>query len=426
MKIILLLLISSLLLSSNGNIPYKNNILSSNDYILAKVHYKTKNYEEAYLSFNNLFTTNPNEKMISFYQGLSSYKLKKYDEALVAYERVLIIDPAYNRARVELGLTYLRLGLKKYAKEEFIKVLKQPIPKNVRVNIEKIIKNIDNEKIGLISTFIFELSFNDNVTSGSNGTYDFYIFGDKVTEDNPKKESDFSHMEIVSLVYSQELPNNLSLVHNLVLLNKGLKTEDDYNLQLISYKPTLYHTDKKNRYSLTLGYDYIKTGSDVTLTSLLFAPKYKRTINKRSYFETNLTYKDLSFDDKDDNFKVNALGLTYVKRYFLWKINLEKNIKKEDNSSSYENIFGLNDRYKKYNFSTAYTYKKKIYEKLSTLFNSKREDIMQKLELKAKYLLSKKSNLSLKYENIHNSSNQKLYSYDKNNITINYTRSFLW
>lgn len=426
MKIILLLFISSLLLFSNGNIPYKNNILSSNTYILAKVHYKTKNYKKSYELFNKLFLSNPEELMVNFYQGLSASKLKKHNEAILAYERVLIIKEDFHRARLELALTLLNLGLKKEAKKEFKKVLLQPIPKNVRENINKILKSIKDEKLGLISTFIFELSFNDNVSSGSNKTYDFYIFGDKVSEDTPDVVSDFTHLEIISLLYNQKITSSTNLLHNILVLNNGYQNEDDYNLKVISYKPTLSFRNKNNIYSLVPGFDYIKTGTNVELKIYLLQAKYKYILKKKSFIGLSYAFKDLNFDEKENDFKINTLNLIYQKKYFKWKIILEKNIKEDDNSSSYENIFSLNENFYKYLFSTSYSYKNKTYDKVNSLFDSKREDTVQKLELNSKYLFSKKESLGLKFVHKNSKSNQNLYTYDKNSITLNYTRSFSW
>jgi len=93
-------------------------------YKEALKEFNSRKYKEAIRDFSLLIQTNPNHPLASnchYWIGESYYALKNYQNAKNAFESVLSYQKTYKRepALLMLGLSYLRLGDKEQAKEQF-------------------------------------------------------------------------------------------------------------------------------------------------------------------------------------------------------------------------------------------------------------------------------------------------------------------
>ena len=76
--------------------------------------------------------------------GMAAMAAGHTDRAIVAFERVLITDPSYAGARIELGRAYLGLGALDLARAEFTAALELEPPAPARRAIERFLDGMDN------------------------------------------------------------------------------------------------------------------------------------------------------------------------------------------------------------------------------------------------------------------------------------------
>jgi TolA-binding protein len=111
------------------------------DYDKALSAYRSKDYDESILLFQNLALSNPPNKLkdnIAFWIGTNYVALEMYDDAVLQFETVLNKFPRGNKAhdsRYMLGLTYSKKGESSRAVEVLEGALKKNPPSEVRGKI---------------------------------------------------------------------------------------------------------------------------------------------------------------------------------------------------------------------------------------------------------------------------------------------------
>lgn len=103
--------------------------------------------------------------------GISALDSGKPDRATVAFERVLIVNPNFSGARLDLGRAYLAMGSDDLAEKEFKIVLTQSPPAQVKPVIEKFLEVIAERrkaKLQQVATYLeFGMGRDSNVTSAT-------------------------------------------------------------------------------------------------------------------------------------------------------------------------------------------------------------------------------------------------------------------
>jgi len=163
--------------------------------------FKEKNYEKSYELFNELFINYLEDDKINFYLGRSAFELKKYNEAYAAYQRVQIRDENNHRVRLEIARILYILKSYDNALKEFEIVLKNPIPAQVRKNVQALINSIkDQQKKYLFSgAYQLGLGWDNNI---NNNTYiDFTTYGTTLLTNDTTKIEDSFNKEVLVLNY---------------------------------------------------------------------------------------------------------------------------------------------------------------------------------------------------------------------------------
>lgn len=414
---------------------FKNDVLSSNDYIVAKTLFKVGNYSESYILFSELFPKHPENEMVNFYLGMSASKTENYNIAVSAFERVLINNSTFHRARLEMALALYKLGLKDEAKKEFKIVASQPIPQEVRDNINRYLKAIEKDNEVLFTTFILGLNYDDNITNGiDGGTFNYYNQSKLTTTQNAKEEADTSHSEIIDMKYIQRFSDETNLVHGLLALNKGQSDEKDYNLKLLSYRPTLIFTNKDSRKLISFAFDKITTGDANNFKSALLA--YSKEVGTRKVFgygygiKAQKVFYDLASNENKD-YKKYAANLFIKYSIFTYSLDYAQDSKEQGTNVDIDkniisHALAYNDQIFGESISLKYIYKSVNYDDVNKLFTTKREDTFTKIQGNISHKIDKKSLFSMGLAHQKNESNQNSFDYEKNTISINYIRSFAW
>ncbi len=127
--------------SSPKRPKYRARTKTPSEYDKALNAYRSRDYDESILLFQNLTLGNPPNKLkdnITFWMGVNYVALKMYDEAILQFETVLNKYPMGNKAhdsRYMLGLTYSKRGEISRAVEILEGALTKNPPSEVREKV---------------------------------------------------------------------------------------------------------------------------------------------------------------------------------------------------------------------------------------------------------------------------------------------------
>ncbi|RXJ91228.1 hypothetical protein CRV01_02810 [Arcobacter sp. CECT 8983] len=436
--IILLVLIVFGTLFAQDESKKATTVETSNEFILAKTHYKVGDYTQSYFDFKKLFLKYSDNVQVNYYLAMSATKLKLYDEATAAFERVLIVAPEYHRARLEYARVQYILGFKEEAKKEFLKVAQYPIPINVRKNIEMYLSKIDSLENN--STFIslgFGYMYDDNINNGIE--YDSYnlpgFFNLELNGEEPQSSTSFLTFFQVDHIQSLSKNSPWSIKHTGVMLYKNQTENDFYNFSYYAYTPTLFYNDVKNKseYSLQVGMEKIYPGDRVDFTVYSIEPKYRLLLNKNTIVSTYLKYNEFHYEeqvDKNKSYSKKVIGGSIKYKDFQYILQFEKDDRDfGDRTDLNKNIVSNTFLYQ-YKIEPSlflnlkYEHKQTRYNDKDVFFDNNRKDNTNVYSAGLTKIINKKDFLTFNYTKTDNSTNQEAYDYNKNAVSMNYTWRF--
>jgi hypothetical protein len=389
--------------------------------------------------FNQLFLKYNDHVETNYYLAMSAMHLKLYDEATAAFERVLIMRPEFHRARLEYARVQFLLGFKQEAKKEFLKVAAYPVPPNVRENINRYLKQIEQENQGN-STFIalsFGYMYDDNINSGID--YDSYtlpgFFNLSISGEKPQSSTTYFSSFQINHLHGLTKDFPISLKHTATMFYKNQTENDKYNFSFYSYKPTFYYNNAKAKeeYSLQIGFDSVLPGDRNDFIAYSFVPEYKKLIDKDTVFSFFGQYKEIHYEQstnkaKDYIKKGGGVALSYKR--FKYQISFEEDERIRGIRTDLDKDIVTNSFFYSHDIQSSlllnfqYQYKQIDYSYRDAFFASTREDINRNLGVSLTKIINQKDFLSLSYNKMNNSSNQKAFDYEKESIMLNYTWRF--
>lgn len=426
-KLILFLFISSLLYANNSN------------FQIAKKLFDNKQYKSAINILENLVENNLANEKYNFYLGRAYYELNQFEKASIHFERILIINENNLRARTELAQTYFKLGLDEDAKYNFSLVLQNNIPKNVKVNIQKQLKLIENkQKKHFFNALIgFGISYDDNINNVSDlTTFDTPLYTD--IEITDKKQSDINYLTFINTHYMYKLNSKFNIRNSLRFAKQIFKDEKQKNLDLISYNFYLQHNMKNKNLIYELNFATIDLDKDKYLDTKGLGFKFikKQNNNIYSYIGLNYYLKEYQqLEDKDlDSSNYQLKVGTHIATKTYGKLNLSysylnEKMKEDEVSNSDKTIhfldignsYKINSKtYWLSNLLINYTSEKED----DSIFLKKRVEQLYTISTGISYNISKTLNITSNIKYIKNNSNINVYSYDKKSIDFFIKKSF--
>ena len=101
---------------------------------------------EAYDLLWQALMENPGDTELNFLYGKTAMELKFYESASAAYDRILMVNPNHALARLQLGITYYKLGNYSLAEEELKKVIETKPSKEIKTSAKKYLQTIKKKK----------------------------------------------------------------------------------------------------------------------------------------------------------------------------------------------------------------------------------------------------------------------------------------
>lgn len=416
--------------------------------------YNSKEYKKAYDAFKELALKEESNRL-HFYLGRSAFELGEFKEALGFYEKVLLEDPENLRVRLEIAQTYLKLGEKTRAKDEFTYLLKEDMPKNIKEFIKNILKNLDSKKdYSFTNTLFFGLGYDDNIKSTTSDSYDIYIpqINQNVTV-NPDEEVSGGVYEygLVSN-YSKKLEEDILLNTTLIGFSQNYFSNTLYNNELevlsLSFTPTFLQKDAQ--FALKLGYDYMTYGHKSYLKTYTVSPSFSKKLNSSYLNTTTFKFLHKSFEQSENDYGNSSGSIIDDTQKDSRTYQLSNKLSyhsKETGITSLEIALGkesdldnvrvdIDKRYislavsnlypwtKKWSLNSLVSYNKTKYDNYDPNFQKYRSDDIYQISLGSSYKFSKSLLASLLYRYINRESNFRSYEYDKNLIKLSIQYKF--
>jgi len=440
-RLLLIPFVFTILLNANEKIS-DGIVLTSGEYISAKAHYYSEDYEISYNQFEKLFHKYSDNDYVNYYLGMSAVKLKKYNEATAAFERALIKNPNFHRARLEFAKVLYILGFKSQAKEELLVVLNSnDVPQNIKENIKIYLASLDDKTFSnIFAVFMIGWQYTDNVNNGLDDI-EYTLPGfSNITVKGQEPMSENGHIEYVSLDLVKKLKNNpLTVKNKFVAYNKDFNDYNAADLVFYSYQPTLIYNDLENKaqYSLGISIDKVIPGENKNDKFMVYSitPKYSFKIFEEYILSPYLKYQKISYDkdvSQDRDFTRKELGTNFYYNKLYASLSYASDGKKEGSRTDInKNILQSNIGYifsfdNDFALRTAYEYTNTRYDDSDTFFASKRKDNTHGVSIGVSKTFQKNNIINLRVSRLYNSSNQDAYDYDKDTVILSYIRKFQW
>ena len=277
--------------------------------------------EEVRRELADLLRTDPGNEELNLTYGLHCLAMERYSHAILAFERILFLNPANDRARIELARACFLLGQLDESKLQFQRVLDGNPPPAVRQNIAQYLNAIG----GLQSAWRFTgrvesgVVYDDNVNYGPASEIidiapiSMGIFRVDQLQISPEsvQESAWGGFLAGTLLFAYQPQNRRSLSLNGYARVEGDSYDgaSEYNFGSVQAGagPRMQWGD--HAIDLPLRMEYLIRGGDSLATVVGLAPSYYRQLTQKLGYSlsANLDYRDYAeSSDRDGWF--NAVG----------------------------------------------------------------------------------------------------------------------
>ena len=410
------------------------------DLYYAKTLFQNKEYKKSFDLLESLLEKDKTNIEISYYMGRSAYELGDFDSAISAYERVLIFNENHFRSRLELGKSYLSMGLKKEALAQFEIVLKSDIPQKVKQNVQKLVDSISAQNSSTSIYLFASLGYDTNINNVPKveimtdyivDTYNLDESGLSVTDE--KSSSYLQGLLYLSNMY--QLQDNLYLNSSLLTYSQSFFKDSSENILYGKLSSGLDYFDKNYNYGLKLYYEKLFLDSKSYLYGFGITPSISYKVTKNDILTSSFDFGKKRFKDKTKDADYVGFGLSYKKQIdknrFIFDYRLKNENEKSSNPQDYisysSNSFKLGyvrSFVDLFDLSTSYTYKIFDYDDSLPTLSKKRDDKQHKLDLKVSRALNNDMTIFMDYGYIDRMSNYVPSKYDKHFISVGLSVKF--
>ncbi|PHQ65499.1 MAG: hypothetical protein COB99_03670 [Sulfurimonas sp.] len=410
------------------------------EYEKAVKSYKVKDFKSSYKIFSKIYLSKLSDADFNFYLGRSAFETGNYEVALAAFERVEMLDPTNLGNRLQMARTYFMLKMYEDAELAFKDVLENPnIPQNLKTNIELYLSKVTKvqQKSFTYATVNLDWVFDSNVNYGS--LNDEYNINTGTLPSSPER-SDRAIQVYADLVniYDIGAKNGFAVKNRVKLYLKDYQEMDAYDVQFLSYTPSLLYKETKYLGELVLGLEVLNLGKVEYLRTASLSPRFEyshsNTLKSIAQFKYQRKYftQKAEYDLNSDHYELT---------YSLQKILTPR---------SYAQVMltGIGERkhhgtrvdvdYDEFRISAIYAnqftavygtelfaeYRRRDYSDHSTLFGNTRSDNAgtAAAAINAKILKTLLFHLKGTYNRVE--SNQDKFSYHKYTVTAGLNKTF--
>jgi hypothetical protein len=395
---------------------------------------RTKFHDAYIVKLNIKDTHQPTTKLSLYQQAYYYYQHKKYEDALALFDRILILNPKHHEAKFYYALTLSKLGFLDESLKTFTQLQNASIPRNLKQRIQPYLCAISKkrEKHFFHFTLTYGAGYNDNINLTTDekftnyGPYRLQNDTNKTTSSYAIAAFELSH-HYKGLDY--ELFNKIYSYNELLHSAKG----DDLNY--IDISSTFMKKWRHFTLLLPVGYNSVYLDSSPVGYNYYTHPTliHKTTIKIDTTLQANITDNHTKYAPKRD-YRIlgGGMGIRYHDDKVTSFANLSYDHYAKKESGRYDISKNVTESviqaeyqfYQKLYIGANLTYSYNYYTDLDPVMGYKRKDKRTVYSLWLAREMGKNTLIKTKYQHTYNDSNVNVYSYHKNNYTLEYKHIF--
>ena len=408
----------------------------------AIVVYKKGDFSAAYKMFNELYEQKSDDPAVNFYLGKCAAELGLNDEALLAYERVLVVNPADVKTRVEIARVYLKEKSTESAELELQKALDYNVSEADRAGINKLLEviKLSKQKHFISGAMIVGFNYDTNVKNSVTN-----VPAELSGTSTELAKMDYSLNEVLAVTHKYRIDNSdLTWVNNVLLYNANYRQAVDVNLFYAQISSGIGYKHGSLDLSLAPTLEKLKYGFGLpdTMSAIGISQKASYALDATTSLEQSLSMKnqyfyhdscdgmdstvlDFSFGAKkaiDNSGKV--VGVTCV---LTKNISKQKDIRTDIDQSSKALKFDYSmPVLGMFDLATNFTVKRTGYQEVSgsPTYDYRRSDLTRSLGVTLSKSLDKTTMVSCGATRLFNSSNYGAFVYPKTTLNASLIKTF--
>ena len=257
------------------------------------------------------------ELEFDLYYGIAAVQVGELSEAIFALERVITLEPGFDRARLELARAYVLREDDRRARREFETVLAHDPPPAVQSQIERYLAAIDRraDRYETTASGYVEISgghdSNDNAATSSEGVET--VIG-RVTLDESSQELDdmFLRFEARGNV-SHPIAPGVNLIGGAGLWDRSLADESEFETGAFDGQFGVMWRDPATRLIVSGQVERFYLDGDAYRDLLGLGASYYRSLSPLLSVDASATVSDLDYDDRpelDSTFTLFDVGFS--------------------------------------------------------------------------------------------------------------------
>lgn len=244
------------------------------------------------------------ELEFDLYYGIAAAQIGELSEAIFALERVITLEPGFDRARLELARAYFLREDDLRARREFETVLAHDPPPAVQAQIERYLDAIDRraDRYETTASGYVEISggHDSNVNAATSSEGVDTIIG-RVTLDDTSQELDdnFLRLEARGSV-SHPIAPGVNLIGGAGLWDRSLADESEFETGAFDGQFGVMWRDPQTRLTVSGQVERFYLDGDPYRDLLGIGATYYRTLSPILSVDASATVSNLDYDDRPE------------------------------------------------------------------------------------------------------------------------------
>lgn len=301
---------------------FQTETVAADGHFQIKKLFNQQDYQTAYDVLWNRLQKQPFSIDDNFFLAQAAIRLGFHDQAAAAMERVLIANPDHARARLNLGLSFYRLGAFKLAEDELEKLVNKdhtnPLALKAQVYLDKIrAQRSPHQFRG--SAYLGYL-YDSNVNTAPDDNFIETLDGSRRLAKDMREISDWGLTTGFRLSYDWDFGERggYSWKNSLQCDNYFYNEENNSNLNLFSLASgPVYTAGDRYRIILPLTFEYLDYGNDPFFRTFGVMPRMDIHLSENfmTRIFATLQYQNYNWDERRDG----AYAYFGIMPRFFWR-----------------------------------------------------------------------------------------------------------
>lgn len=400
------------------------------------VEYEQGSYEAAYDLFFQAFRESPDSIAVNFALAEAARKKGKFSHAVFAYERVLMLQPAHQKALYGKGLALWSLHQVDEARADFEQLLTSDLKSNIRGQIEDVIAQIDESqrRWGFVGQAALSFFHDDNINVGPTSDSVDTLFG-TLSVGNDSEQADTLGMGLSlsgSASYDFAEKGGWGAVGGVSLYKTELDSASAQELMYNRLYMGVRHVEQRRLVEWISRYDRLEYGQDHLLDVYGTDLSYLRLLGKSEQVRGRVTVEQRNFDadvssnDRDSIYTAANISWKHVlgrpQNWIEWSGEIFSDHADSDANRNIGYLTKLAGEFelplKVVGYTSGQVRTLSYDDNINGLFVDKRKDDQYMLTGGIRRAVFENWSVDLQYRYTRNDSNLGLYDYDRQLSTM--------